>query len=36
MKLWDHTSSERMRDAQKGSPVLGKMWMQMIGKLPTG
>ena len=34
--VWDHTSPERMRDAQKACPAVGKMWMQIIGKLHAG
>ena len=33
IKVWDNVQSEQMRDTQKGCPVLGKLWMQMIGKL---
>ena len=36
LKVWDRVSSEKMRDAQKACPVVGKMWMQMIGKLHAG
>ena len=33
VKVWGNKQLEEMRDAQKACPVLGKMWMQMIGKL---
>ena len=36
IKVWEHVPPERMRDAQKACPVVGKMWMQMIGKLHAG
>lgn len=36
IKVWDHVQTEKMRDAQKACPVVGQMWMQMIGKLPAG
>ena len=36
VKVWDHMQVEEMRDEQKACPVLGKMWMQMIGKLHYG
>ncbi len=33
MKVWDKVQVEQMWDAQKACPVLGKLWMQMVGRL---
>lgn len=33
VKVWNNMRLDEMRNAQKACPVLGKMWMQMIGKL---
>ncbi len=33
MKVWDKVQVEQMRDAQKACPVLGKLWIQMVGRL---
>ncbi len=33
MKMWDKVQVEQMQDAQKACHVLGKLWIQMVGRL---
>lgn len=33
VRVWDRSQVEQIRDAQKSCPMLGKLWIQMTGKL---